>query len=492
MTSHAIVETYIWYMLRYFWAVILLLLAHYCTAQTVTVSKEVSVRNDVGYEIFGDVDDHILLLRDEGTHYTVEVFDQDLEHKLSREIKLDDRRDKLMTNLRDDTSFTMLYTHRLPEGDVIRMRRYDYKADLIDSTALDTLLRRPGLDAMRVTVSEDQGKICFFAREKREVLHLHVHDATIDSLPLLWTKTLYFKDYNLRRDFRKILITNSGEVVVIVESDDDVKPEHHLAITHVRKADDLYTKIYYDRVFSVGLEAKYDNRNDRLLLLGLYNDENREHADGYYFYNQPLSSIGVGDASFKQMPFGLDFISEVYGKRIGRIKQLEYFSLKDVLIREDGGFAFLAEMNKTYSRRSAFGATQFGANSYGRGWTDYYNEDVVCIAVHPDGEEHWRTILYKKQFSQDDQGMYSSYFLFKTPSRLKILYNDEIKKNNTVSAYVMDPLGRFNRRSVLSTDYQKLKLRFRDAVQVSSSALLVPSEKSLDLSLVKIDWEPTD
>jgi hypothetical protein len=475
-------------MLRYCPIAVILLLTYHCIGQKVTVSKEVSVRNDVGYEIFGDISDHILLLRDEGTNYTVEVFDSELKYKLSREIQLDDRRDLLLTNLRDDTSFTMLYTHKLAEGDEIRMRRYDYKADLIDSTALDTLVRRPGLDGLRVTVSEDQGKVCFFAREKREVLHLHVHDATVDSLPLLWKKTIYFKDYNLRRDFRKILVTDAGEVIVIVESDDDVKPEHHLSVALVGQVNDFYTKIYYDRVFSVGLEAKYDNRNDRLLILGLYNDQNKEHADGYYFYNRALSNMGSGDGTFAQVPFGLDFIAEVYGKRVGRIKQLEYFSLKDVLIREDGGFAFFAEMNKTYSRRSAFGATQFGANSYGRGWTDYYNEDLVSIAVHPDGEEHWRTILYKKQFSQDDRGMYSSYCLFKTPSRLKILYNDEIKKNNTVSAYVMDPLGQYNRRSVLSTEYQKLKLRFRDAIQISNTALLVPSEKSLDLSLVKIDW----
>jgi len=84
--------------------------------------------------------------------------------------------------------------------------------------------------------------------------------------------------------------------------------------------------------------------------------------------------------------------------------------------------------------------------------------------------------------------VFSSYFLFKTPSRLRIIYNDEIKRNNTVSEYVMDPLGNFERNSLLSTEYQKLKLRFRDAVQTSSNTLLVPSERNFKLSLVKIEY----
>ena len=119
---------------------------------------------------------------------------------------------------------------------------------------------------------------------------------------------------------------------------------------------------------------------------------------------------------------------------------------------------------------------------------DYFFEDVVAISVHPDGQEHWRRVLFKKQFSQDDAAIFSSYFLMKTPSRLKLVFNDEIKNNNTVSEYILDPLGRFNRNSLLSTDYQNLKIRFADAIQISSNEFLAPSEKNRKLSLVKITY----
>ena len=52
----------------------------------------------------------------------------------------------------------------------------------------------------------------------------------------------------------------------------------------------------------------------------------------------------------------------------------------------------------------------------------------------------------------------------------------------------MNPLGEYKRESVLSTEYQKLKLRFRDALQIGPSSLIVPSERNFALSLVKIDY----
>ena len=156
-------------------------------------------------------------------------------------------------------------------------------------------------------------------------------------------------------------------------------------------------------------------------------------------------------------------------------------------LRQDGGFIFFAESQREYTRRTSYQST-YGRGEGLLGWMDHFFEDVVAISVHPDGKEHWRRVLFKKQFSQDDAAIFSSYFLMKTPSRLKLVFNDEIKNNNTVSEYILDPLGRFNRNSLLSTDYQNLKIRFADAIQISSNEFLAPSEKNRKLSLVKITY----
>ena len=68
------------------------------------------------------------------------------------------------------------------------------------------------------------------------------------------------------------------------------------------------------------------------------------------------------------------------------------------------------------------------------------------------------------------------------------MYNDEIKNNNTVSEYVLDPLGNTERKSVLSTEYQNLRLRFSQAIQTGSASLIVPSEKNWKMNMVKIEY----
>ena len=140
-------------------------------------------------------------------------------------------------------------------------------------------------------------------------------------------------------------------------------------------------------------------------------------------------------------------------------------------------------MSKELSRRSTYTGRGGGIR-----YIDFFNEDIAIIALNSSGEEHWKTILHKKQFSQDDGAIYSSFFTFKTPSSLRIIYNDEVRNDNTVSEYLINPLGEIERKNVLNTQYQRLKLRFQDAIQLSSNAILVPSERGNKLVLVRINY----
>lgn len=461
------------------------------SAQKVTVGKEINVRADYGYDIIGKVEDNILLFRDIGSKYKAEVFDQEMGFKLSREIIFEKKRLDILGTSKNDTSWTIFYTYKGKMNDILRSRTLDKNGDVIDSTTIAEIPRKYGRDKTLMSISNNKSKILFFSRERGEKINLHLVEAESDTFATLWRKTIILPEYDVKPDFRKVIVTDYGVVCILLEDEMSNKEKHHFAIIEVNHEEGtLLSRIFFDGVYSTDMAVEFDNYNRRIAIVGLYNKNRSDHAEGYYFFNSKLADL-QDVQRFSQVPFGLEFIAEVYGKRVGKVKELKNYTIENILLRRDGGFVLFAEMNRQYNRRSAFGggAGRYSGNSYrGRGWTDYYNEDIIVLSTHPDGAEHWRTILYKKQFSQDDQGMYSSFHLFKTPSRLKLLYNDEIKKNNTVSEYILDPLGNFNRNSVLSTEYQKLKLRFRDAVQISSTELIVPSERSYNLSLVKIDF----
>jgi hypothetical protein len=127
-------------------------------------------------------------------------------------------------------------------------------------------------------------------------------------------------------------------------------------------------------------------------------------------------------------------------------------------------------------------------DNFSRSIIDYYYNDIFIIAINPDGEFHWQSVLYKKQYSQDDMGAFSSFFIFRTPEKLHLLFNDEIKYENTVSEYLLRGDGKSERKSILSTENQKIRLRFKDALQVNAQRIIIPSERRGRLRLARLEF----
>lgn len=80
-------------------------------------------------------------------------------------------------------------------------------------------------------------------------------------------------------------------------------------------------------------------------------------------------------------------------------------------------------------------------------------------------------------------------FIFHTNSVLRIIFNDAISSEGTVSEYILKPGGEFIRKSILNTSYKNLNLRFKDAMEIDAQSVLVPSENNGKLNLVKIVFD---
>ena len=460
------------------------------TAQSVTVSKEMTIRNDVAYDIIGYIEDNVILYRDKGTERVVELFDKSMKHLFDREIILEKKNADVYAIVPQDTCFTIIYGYREKRDYFMRARKYDQFGQMIDSTLIIDGGSDFKLNSFRYEISQDRSKTLLFTTRKKDMFYTYMIDN--NTMELQWNKESRLIGLDVRRDFRGVLISNRGEANVLFEVNNSKydRKKHHLMLLGFDEKDGFFeNKFVFDNKLTVDLEIAYDDINRKIILAGLVSEDSDYDATGYFHLTERIDALEEVTL-IEDQDFDIAFLEELYGKKLSKKKKLNNFVTRDIVLRADGGFLLFAEMNKEFFRRSAFngGVRGGGFNGGGQGWVDIYNEDVIVFAVRSDGTEHWKKILYKKQFSQDDGGVFSSYFLFKTPSRLRVIYNDEIKRNNTVSEYVMDPLGNFERNSLLSTEYQKLKLRFRDAVQVASNVLLVPSERNFKLSLVKIEY----
>jgi len=469
--------------------VFFLIASSICYGQKVTVSNEINVRNNYSYEVLPNIGDHILFYHDRGFEQNFEIFDQNLRYKTARQPEFEKKNIRPIGITPLDSTFNFYYTYKDEGVTYVRVNQYDKYISLIDSATLLSKVRKSLTGNPRFAFSKDKSKVVIFTPDDRNLIIQLVDNI---SLQTIYEFTITVKDFNFKTDFEKIVVGNDGQLYIVGRASSfwNKKSEQSFTLIKIRSPQDITVHLFTPEADNItDLMMDFDEKNQKLVLAGFtsYGDESR--ANGYFGFSISPSDLPE-DAEILINRFSMEFMADVSGKKPGKIKELENFIIKDVIVRNDGGVIIVSEMVKEFTRRSQMNTPgQFGDYFPPRGFIDYYHEDLILLATYADGKEHWKKILFKKQFSQDDDGIYSSYFLFKTPSRLRLIYNDEIKNANTVSEYVLDPTGDAERKSVLSTEYQNLKLRFRDAIQIGSQSIIVPSEKSWKINLVKIDFD---
>lgn len=468
----------------------LLVLPFLLRAQTITVSEPISIRNDVSYELIGELGGRVLLFQNRSSRFFVQAFDDQMRSAWEKELELNDRRPTVLGILGRKDDFSVLYYYREKGDYYLKLHTYDPAANLIDSLTLKNLgpfLTFPQFEVIR---SEDRSKIMIFRLSGFNDLDAMVID--IPTLTVTWDAGFSPKDMVYNRDFQQLLLSNEGEMFFILDRDNRrPRDQAHRYEVYMGSEEtggqpvlinlSMNGLLSYDAMFSI------DNLNNYLVAGGMYFEDNPGRAVGHFFLQYDLISGGEPLITFE--PFEDDFVVSLLGlKGKKRNKGVTETSIQEVVHRQDGGILLIGERNRTFERQSASGRS-YSARYSGNYIIDYYFDELFVISIHPNGQTHWKTVLPKKQYSQDDEAAFSSYFLVKTPSSLRFVYNDEIRQENTVSEYVVQGNGQFDRNSVLSTEHQELKLLIRSSVQTSTRALVVPSERRNRLKLVQIIYD---
>ncbi|MCB0601888.1 MAG: hypothetical protein KDC28_11690 [Saprospiraceae bacterium] len=455
--------------------------------QRIAISDEVQLRNDISYDILGRYDDRILLFRDKANKQEIQFFDDQMRFRNSKELELEDRRVIMLGVTRHPEFFSLIYYYRRKNNLYIAVQQFDGKAQPIDTVHVvkvqENIFLMPDY---KMTISEDRSKVAIFSSDREREMDIFVVDLL--HFGLIGEHTLLFDDVILRRDFRSIEVSNQGLVSIILEKDNTVfkASDHLLKLFLLNPMTDQITSSdipVTDRV-TVDLHFQWDNINQCVVGAGLYSERSFDRSQGFFSMRYCLSD----DAIYMQFhPFTEDILVDIYGKTVEERRGVDEVEVQDILLREDGGMILIGEIKKEFARRSFYGDRPYASAGYGY-LSDYQYEDLILYSIQPNGDQQWATVLHKKQYSHDDEAIYSSYFIFKNPSKVRLVFNDEISKENTVSEYVIRGNGEMLRNSLFNTEYQHLQLRFRDAVQISSTEFVVPSQRQLRLNLVKVDY----
>ncbi|MEZ4983494.1 MAG: hypothetical protein R2795_00395 [Saprospiraceae bacterium] len=454
-------------------------------AQQLTVSEEIPLNSDLSYDVLGQLGGHILLFRNGKTQFHIQAFNTQLRESWMKELELDKRLPNVLGIVPTQEDFTLVYSFRQRGNTIIKAHRYDPAANLQDSATLVNLgylFFTPRFELVR---SEDRSKLLIHYSENQDVIRSYAFD--LPTQALLWEKAFTPEEFIYDRDFVQATIDNKGQAHFILAKDNfrSRRKQHYYQIySYNGSGEPIGQNIPLEKLtFDVFFKA--DNLNNQLIAAGLYSDENLERAEGYFYLKyQPGSET---DPVPLFTPFSEAFLENLLGKEYREGKGLSETSVRDIVLRRDGGALLVAERNRQLQRRTGMTNRAF-ADPTVMNLVDFYFEEVFVLSIHPDGALHWETILHKRQYSQDDNGIFSSYFMFETPGRLRFLFNDEIKHENTVSEYVINGLGEYDRNSLFNTTNLDLRLRFRSAVQINSQELIIPSERKNRLRLVRLRY----
>lgn len=468
-----------------------LMLGNFCLvhskveAQVVAVSDEINMSKDAQYDLLGQFQGKVFLTRETESEISLFSFDHKLFFSAEKSLNLGYKKVMIHGKLPLEEYIDVFFSTFQKEGHSIHCKRFDYSGNLVDSMLIKEASGQGLPPKYKISYSQNKRWAVIHHMDREEnLLALYID---VLNRELVAEHFYSFSNLNFRNSFKDILITEFGDMIIILDNMQaySKKPEPEISIIHTGpniKEPSLIIQSFLPFIVKDAL-VKLDIIHQRLVLSGLYTVKNYNESIGVMYALYDLKTRSIDTVHY--IPFDIEtLVGQKYGRK-NRPDMIPDIYPIDLIIRHDGGILLLIEERKEFERSLYQGRRDF----YGmRFAVDFYYDDIFAVAINPDGKSHWQKRFQKRQYSFDDDALYSSFFIFKTPSFIRLIYNDEIKNENTVSEYVLTGGGLSERKNVMNTNRQDLRLQLIHALQISPTEYIVPSVRRNKLKLVKVTY----
>ena len=471
--------------MRHFYLFIFLLFSGSVMGQDILVSDKISIRDDYAFYLLGKQNDQYLMLRDKGNDFIIQAFNSNMAKAWNKEIELDGRRTEVIDAFGGDNAFYVIYQYKRKGHIYLKIHQYDATAELVDSVVIKDYGVRFNTPFPLVQYSPSMDKILIYHVEGNK----HVESIAFDvkNLNVLWTFDFDLDPALGRKYLFQPIITDDGQAFFTYEVNNrKSKLKSHEFVIHTKnKHTDKIIKVPVAKFLVADYQMIYDPIHQRLVGVGLYAEKSINRANGVFMFNVTGSNGGM----MYKIPFDQKLVASLAGKTTRKNQRgAEDLKIADVVVRSDGGVLLLMEIVKIFHRSAIEVPGQFRRSNLSRMSTDYYFEDVFALSINPDGQPDWKTMLYKQQVSQNDEGTFSSYFLWQNKSSMRLIFNDEIKRRTNIIEYVVGVDGESKRNSIFNTADNEMLLRMRDALQIAANEVIVPSQYKKKLKLVLLRY----
>jgi hypothetical protein len=239
--------------------------------------------------------------------------------------------------------------------------------------------------------------------------------------------------------------------------------------------------------FATSGYTRVDNVNNRVYFGGFYSNARNGNFDGFIYASYDINSGAFTSTRF--IPFGNELIAEA--SRGQRRYTFDNFLVRQLIVKNDGGFVLISESHYVTQRSSytpGFGYYSFYTPYMNSQVREYHYNEIMALAYDKDGVKEWNAFIPKQQYSQEDEGVFSSYALLNTGGTLAFLFNDFDPHHSRIQLATLSADGKKEVHGLAAEGIEVPDWLPRSAKQVAGRILLVPCFHKKQICFAKVKF----
>jgi hypothetical protein len=241
--------------------------------------------------------------------------------------------------------------------------------------------------------------------------------------------------------------------------------------------------------YAANAYMKLDIVNNRIYVAGFWSDKKNGNYEGVMFAN--YDPAGAAYQNPRMLPFD-DQLREATGDR-NKKRAFNDYLVRQLIIKNDGGFVMIAENYFMTTRTSSFGP---GLGYYSMMYSygpymnssvrEYHYNDILALSYNASGTRDWHAFVRKDQFSTEDGGVFSSYAFLNSGGALGFLYNDYNSNRSKIQLASIDGAGKVDLRSMAAGRSDDPDWLPRSGKQVSAREIVIPCLRKRQICFAKV------
>lgn len=239
--------------------------------------------------------------------------------------------------------------------------------------------------------------------------------------------------------------------------------------------------------FATSGYTKIDNLSNRVYFGGFYSDKKNGHFDGIIYAAYDIATNEYSTKRF--MPFDNEMVKAAGARQ--KNYSFDNYVARQLIVKNDGGFVFISEVNYVTTRSSfapGFGYYSFYTPYMNSSVREYHYNDIMALAYDKNGVQEWNSFVHKQQYSQEDEGVFSSYALLNTGGTLAFLYNDFDPRHSRIQLATISADGKSETHSLAAEGNDNPDWLPRSCKQVAGRILVVPCFHKKQICFARVDF----